>query len=532
MVSDYIGRLPLLLREQLVDGRWLPIIGAGLSANSKTTAGHRPPLWNELGRRVEAYLPAGYSNGSPVDAISAFEQQHGRAALADLMRQLLFTDALKPSKTHLAFARIPFDAVVTTNVDFLLESAWMESVWPYETIIGEQLLASHRRPDATQLVKFHGDLRHPDNLVLTEGDYDRFLANSPMLATYVANLLITRVPVLIGYSADDPDFRALLSFVQDRLGDNRTTPWALLARGTASDVARFERRGVQALILSRNPKADHGQVLGRLFDQLALELVRSAAQQAQGTDDTLLAQLRLGVDAAKSLVLFVGSNQRLAAFRSTAFPLLRRHGLIPVTVDDIPVAPRLRLATRNHLLERSACVVLDGASHDESGIASLLQSNSVPLVLVDPSGVQRRTHPDARTVEVVDPWDPASVVDLVEDIADMAFDEGQTRVEVAFLAVEAVPEDDDSDHHAMTFLRAFVEVEGLLRRHEDQDVRLPLRRVIEDSRFLTIESRETIREAAIVRNNLVHNGIAPTQEALMTLTRRLGAVTAELRHDE
>ena len=42
------------------------------------------------------------------------------------------------------------------------------------------------------------DLNHPGRLVAAETDYDRFLHSFPLLATYLANLLITRMAVLVG----------------------------------------------------------------------------------------------------------------------------------------------------------------------------------------------------------------------------------------------------------------------------------------------------------------------------------------------
>jgi hypothetical protein len=36
----------------------------------------------------------------------------------------------------------------------------------------------------TRLIKLHGDLWHPGRLLVTEADYDSFLANYQLLATY------------------------------------------------------------------------------------------------------------------------------------------------------------------------------------------------------------------------------------------------------------------------------------------------------------------------------------------------------------
>jgi hypothetical protein len=66
------------------------------------------------------------------------------------------------------------------------------------------------------LLKLHGDLRHPSRLVVTEADYDGFLANYPLIATYLSNQLITKTGVFVGYSLDDPDLRQIWHVVSNR----------------------------------------------------------------------------------------------------------------------------------------------------------------------------------------------------------------------------------------------------------------------------------------------------------------------------
>ena len=46
-------------------------------------------------------------------------------------------------------------------------------------------------------------MHHPSRLIVTEADYDGFLAKYPLLATYLSNQLITKSAILIGYSLDD-----------------------------------------------------------------------------------------------------------------------------------------------------------------------------------------------------------------------------------------------------------------------------------------------------------------------------------------
>jgi hypothetical protein len=97
------------------------------------------------------------------------------------------------------------------------------------------------------LLKLHGDLNHPQRLVVTEEDYDRFIQTNPLMVTYLSNLLITRTPIFIGYSLADTDFRQVLSVIKDRLGRLRRQAYVLTFDVSSPERKRYERRGVRCL---------------------------------------------------------------------------------------------------------------------------------------------------------------------------------------------------------------------------------------------------------------------------------------------
>ncbi|GGK63331.1 hypothetical protein GCM10011509_09680 [Ornithinimicrobium pekingense] len=190
---------------------------------------------------------------------------------------------------------MPFDIVLTTNADFLLERAYERQRRPYVPLLGESQLSLARRPEATQLLKFHGDLRHPGDLIMTEEDYDGFLRRKPLLTTYISWWLLTREPVLFGYSLDDVDLREVLAVLRDRLGRMTRAGWAILpvdADGRTS--AKFARRGLRAIVLDDNPDADRGEVLEVFFTELLTEWERRAARHVSLRTDASTAELRRG----------------------------------------------------------------------------------------------------------------------------------------------------------------------------------------------------------------------------------------------
>ncbi len=195
MKNKYLEQFPKPLLDDLVDGRWLPIVGAGLSRNAFLPHQQTIPLWNELGEGIAEDMQD-YEYANPTDAISAYSHEFSRPKLIEKLSELLFIDEAQPGETHRAFCALKFDIVCTTNLDFLLERQYARNSIPYTPLINEDQLSIKLPNSHIALLKLHGDLHHPDRLVATEEDYDAFLARYPVIATYLANLLITRGQVL------------------------------------------------------------------------------------------------------------------------------------------------------------------------------------------------------------------------------------------------------------------------------------------------------------------------------------------------
>jgi hypothetical protein len=49
-------------------------------------------------------------------------------------------------------------------------------------VVDEEQLSINASNAGTLLLKLHGDLRHPNRLIVSEADYDGFLASYPLLA--------------------------------------------------------------------------------------------------------------------------------------------------------------------------------------------------------------------------------------------------------------------------------------------------------------------------------------------------------------
>ena len=84
MAKKYLTSFPKPLLDDLVAGRWLPVVGAGFSRNAILPLKKQMPLWNELGDLLKAdlrdYEPSGALDSSGVGArISGCVERCARA---------------------------------------------------------------------------------------------------------------------------------------------------------------------------------------------------------------------------------------------------------------------------------------------------------------------------------------------------------------------------------------------------------------------------------------------------------------------
>ncbi len=96
----------------------------------------------------------------------------------------------------------------TTNFDGLLEKGLVLHGRQVAVIATEEEIAVAIERDARedaicQVVKFHGDLEHPDAMVVSEADYRRRLALETTMDDRLKADLLGRVVLFIGYSFRD-----------------------------------------------------------------------------------------------------------------------------------------------------------------------------------------------------------------------------------------------------------------------------------------------------------------------------------------
>lgn len=358
----YIKDVPRALLDDFVDSRVVPMVGAGFSKNATLPQGHTMPDWNQLGKDVGEYIPD-YEFTNAIDALSLFESQFSRVKLIELLSSALRINDIKPGPAHRSFCNLFFDTICTTNFDFLLEHTLQESLRPHSIIVSEDRLSINTREE-TKLIKLHGDFNHPERMVITEGDFDTFLEKNKVLATYIANIFITKTLLLVGYSFEDIDTRSIWAIIQGRLGALARPAYAVLVNASPIEVSRFERRNIKVINL-KGQKSDYPSILNDFFTELKQYIEANTPQKITTTSERAKSEFKLPKEN-KRLCFVSAPYSRISFLKDLIYPVLEKNGITPITSSEIIMPGDNWMQRSEALINEASMVIVDVSGNNEA----------------------------------------------------------------------------------------------------------------------------------------------------------------------
>jgi hypothetical protein len=184
-------------------------VGAGVSRSLGL------PPWSELIEHMARHLGLDaatfHQHGSYLTLAEYFRLQHGSIGpLRSWMDREWHRNDIKVggSRAHELIVNSRFRIIYTTNYDRWLEAAFDHHGGPYVKIVTVADLA-RLRPDATQIIKFHGDFENDESIVLDESSYFRRLDFESPLDIKLRADVLGRSVLFIGYSLADINIRYL-----------------------------------------------------------------------------------------------------------------------------------------------------------------------------------------------------------------------------------------------------------------------------------------------------------------------------------
>jgi hypothetical protein len=207
-------------------------LGAGVSA------GAGMPPWNDL---LEQLAETAGMSEQERDGLKHLDVMDRAVIIENRLGSIPLQQELKKMFTaehyalgHALLAALPVKEVVTTNYDCLFEMAWdtqgrIASVLPHGS-----------RPDGDRwLLKMHGCVTRPAEIVLTREDYLGYAERRAALAGIVQALLITRHMLFVGFSLQDDNFHRIAAAVRRAVRTPDAKPPSHEPFGTGIFPARF-----------------------------------------------------------------------------------------------------------------------------------------------------------------------------------------------------------------------------------------------------------------------------------------------------
>jgi hypothetical protein len=269
---------PAELRDRYREGRLVPFIGAGISMAVTWTEGgigRRGPSWREL--VDEACKQLGFVDpdllrvrGTDLQILEYFKlEKYGIQPLANWLYAEMRPpdDALRNSVVHQRLAALDrCDLFYTTNYDNFLERSFSLFGRAYRTISVEADIGRSTGAPACEIVKFHGDLNHPETIVLSESDYERRLSLSTPMDYRLRSDMLGRALLFLGYSFRDWNVSYLFRLINEQF-NNR--PGALTGRRafiavpepSEFEIRLFRERNIEVIPVSASTTADDIAVL-------------------------------------------------------------------------------------------------------------------------------------------------------------------------------------------------------------------------------------------------------------------------------
>ncbi len=207
------------------------------------------------------------------------------------------------SPAHVELVNLGAPQIYTTNYDDLIETTHRSLGLPVNVVaLGKDVAAAGQQ--ITQVVKYHGDLRHESTLVLTESSYyNRLDFESAMDVKFRADLL-GRSVLYMGYSFRDINIRLIWFKLNKMMEDIPTADrrQSYIVRLEPNPVLEelYEAVGLKTLVLDRPGAAssprratagsgDEIASLGAFLFELATRATSATGSRIPGTNHALYA---------------------------------------------------------------------------------------------------------------------------------------------------------------------------------------------------------------------------------------------------
>lgn len=278
---------PLDVISDVARRRCVIVLGSGISSNCINAAGLRPKSWASFLSAAIALLPGTKARR---DAISKLVRERDYLTACQVIRdtmgttafhQLAIAEYLTPgfpaADIHDRIIDLDSRIVATPNFDTIYENRvnhlWHNSVAVkhyYDNDLAESLRGTPRI-----VLKIHGTIALPNQMIFTRDDYSKARNKYPQFYEILAALALTHTFLFLGCGLDDPDIRLLLEDYAFKHDFSKPHYFVLPQRRIAASVLPALEKSLNIKVLTYPaPGGDHTALvtaIEELRDQVLIE---------------------------------------------------------------------------------------------------------------------------------------------------------------------------------------------------------------------------------------------------------------------
>jgi len=282
---------PKDLIEDIARRRCVLVLGAGVSKNSANVSGNRPKDWKEfllaaseniLGK---SEIRRQISSGDFLTACELIKKELGRDDFNTLVRKEFLTPQFQPADIHKHIYNLDSRIIITPNFDKIYDT--YANTTSHGNIIVKKFndndIADCIRRTEHLIIKIHGSVESPDNLIFTRKDYSESRTKYRDFYHLIDALSITHTFIFIGCGTNDPDIRLLLEDYSFKFSQNKKH-YIVMSRNAVNAKVReiiSETMSLKALLYD---PANHHEKLTEDLEQLVQEVEIKRSELASTMD--------------------------------------------------------------------------------------------------------------------------------------------------------------------------------------------------------------------------------------------------------
>lgn len=281
---------PNSIVEDIARRKCVLVLGSGVSKNSVNNAGRRPKDWKEFLKSAseningKTEIRRQIKSGDYLTACELIKKELGRDDYNSLVRDEFLIPAFQPAEIHKHIFNLDSRIVITPNFDKIYDT--YANTASNGNIIVKKYYESDvadciRRPEPL-IIKIHGSVESPDNLIFTRKDYAEARTENRDFYHLIDALSITHTFIFIGCGTNDPDIRLILEDYSFRFSHNKKHYLIMPKNAIHVKVREIISETMSLKALLYDPRDNHAELTVSLKDLvIKVELKRDDLAQTR-----------------------------------------------------------------------------------------------------------------------------------------------------------------------------------------------------------------------------------------------------------